>query len=632
MTAPSPAAPPSRRSGAAALATAAAALLPWRLFFGPVFQKEMRVSGRKLSTYLARAAYALILALVVSLAFAQAWHSAGFNDSRTARLQSLQTLAPTVVVAVLWFQFVATLLLAPVMTGGSISDERRAQTLPTLLTTPLTALEIVCSKMASRLAHLLILSLLALPILLGIRLFGGVRAETILAGAALTIATALLAAAIGVLASTLCRRATIASLLTYVLLAAIFLAPPLLAVRYNEIVSDAYTRDPRLRDILGPRAPDWPATVPVPLIIASSTPAAMGVVSIETPAGIDTRPIWIGSAMYTLALALGATALASLSVRRAMRRSVDEGAPLRRRRRRKRSDADPARPEPLALVHRRSRPVSDRPVFWRELRQPLFNRRRTLALAVVVVMVVALLVYPGQIGDQGVAMVPVGLGMVLLVLQAALLSAPGFAGEREARTLDTLLTTRLSPGEMVWGKALGALRKQWFIPLLVMLHAALLVLLADEHWILLLHLPIVMLGPLVMLAGTGVLFGLTFRKSVTASGANLALALALWLGWPILMGLLFGALEVAPFEVANVVAQATVFSNPVAIAVVATEGAHGSAGLSPLDIDYDMPMGDPGIVLFSALLLVCSGAQAGIGLAAAGLAQARFARLTGRAP
>ncbi|MEZ6241576.1 MAG: ABC transporter permease subunit [Phycisphaerales bacterium] len=618
-----PGRPPSRA------ATIAGALLPWRLFFGPVFQKEMRVSGRKLSTYLARTAYALILALVVVLTFWQAWEASGYTDSASGRLQSLQNLAPSVVVAVLWFQFVATLLLAPVMASGTICDERRAQTLPTLLTTPLTALEIVCSKMASRLAHLLILALLALPILLGIRLFGGVRAETILAGAALTISCAILAAAVGVLASTLSRRGTIAALLTYIFLFAIFLAPPMLAMRYNAFIDETFGDDTRLTDLIGESAPDWPATIPPTLIIGSSPPAAMGVVTIDPPNGIDARTLWVGSTIYTLVLALGSTLLASASVRRTMRRSIDESAP-RRRRRRKRGASPDAEPEPARLSHRRSRTVSDRPVFWRELRQPLFNRRRTFAFAVVVVLIVALLTYPGNLHDQGVAMIPVGLGMILLVLQAALLSAPGFAAEREARTLDTLLTTRLRASEIVWGKALGAVRKQWFLPLLLMLHAGLLVVFGAEHWLLLVQLPIIMLGPIVMLAGTGVYFGLRFRKTVTASGVNLALALALWLGWPILMGLLFGALEVASYDVANAVASVTLFLNPIAIPVVITEGLHGVSGLSLDAIDYDLPMDDPGPLVVTALLVVCSGAQAGVGLLAARLAQARFSRYTGR--
>ncbi len=620
--------PPTPGRGGRA-ATLVGSLAPWRLLFGPVFQKEMRVSGRKLWTYLARAAYALILAVVVSLAFWGAWQTAGYTQSGAARIQSLQTLAPTVVASVLWFQFIATLLLAPVMTGGAINDEQRAQTLPTLLTTPLTALEIVCSKIASRMAHLLILALLALPILLGVRLFGGVRAETILAGATLSIVSAILAAAVGVLCSTLCRRATIASLLTYVVLVGIFMAPPLLAMRYNVLIEDVYPRGVRLPDVLGAWAPDWPAAVPMPAILASSTPAALTIVTVDPGVGFGVRSIWLASSVYTMALATGATLLAAASVRRAMRHSMS-GPPPKRRRRRKGANAEGEDAQPVILAHRRSRTVSDHPVLWRELRQPLFNRKRTLALAIVVSLVIAALIYPGNLRDEGAAIVPIVLGMMMLLLQAALLSAPGLAAEREARTLDTLLTTRLSPTEIVWGKTLGAIRRQWFIPLLLMLHAGVFVVFGRAHWLLLVLLPIVMLGPVVLLAGTGTLFGLRFRKPVAASAANLALALTLWLALPILVGVLFGALEIAPNEVGEFVASVTLMLHPVGSGIFITDNLHGAAGDAFLSIEFDMPFGDINPIVFTMLVALCSGAQASIGVGATFLARARFARDTGR--
>ncbi len=607
-----------------------AALLPWRLFFGPMFQKEMRVSGRKLGTYFIRAGYALVLAVVVAIAFFGAWESTAYTDSAAARLQSLQSLAPVVIISVLWFQFIATLLLAPVMTGGSICDERRAQTLPTLLTTPLTAIEIVCSKIASRLTHLVILALLAMPILLGVRLFGGVRAETIVGGASLTIASAILAASIGVLASTLCRRSMIASLLTYVILAAIFLAPPLLAMRYNVLINDNFDSGARLPDVLGAWAPDLPATIPGGVIFASSTPGALGAVTMEAGAPDAIRTLWVASSVYTLVLALLATVLAAASLRRAMVRSADTPIPKRRRKRKKTREGEPPEAEPVVLRHRRSRTVPDIPVLWRELRQPLFNRKRTLALAVVVVLIIAGLLYPNNMSDAGVLGVPLALGMILLVLQAALLSAPGLAAEREARTLDTLLTTRLSPWQIIVGKTLGAVRRAWFIPAVLLLHTLVFVSFGRAHWLILFVFPLVMLGPVALMAGTGTLLGQRFRKPITASAVNLAIALALWLAIPILIAVLFEGLELVPHDISDFAGSVLLMTHPVGLCVVLVDALHNEAGTSILDLEVDMPSGDVSMPGFIALLMLSAGFQVAVGLAAVLIARARFVRDTGR--
>lgn len=611
---------------------------PRVLLFGPIFQKDMRVAGRKPGLYVGRALFALALAAAVSIAFAGVWQSTRGAQSPSARIQALQGVAPSIVAAVLWVQFGSLLLLSPMLTAGAICDERRAQTLPALLTTPLTPLQIVCAKLASRLAQLVIIALIALPVLLAVRLFGGVRAETVIAGVALSISVALMGAGVGLWFSVRAARAATAALAAYCLIALIGAGLPLLMLAFNAIAEDRFP-GARLSDVLGAWAPDWSLRIPWPAILVSSPPAALGAVVIAsdqglTIQGLPVRTLWVASSLWALLIALFSVSMASLSLRRVMRRSL--GAPRltrRQRRRLRRAPAEAEQSEPVPISARRSRRVGSDPVLWRELRQSLFPSRSMLIASLLGVGVIAAVMYLAMDRDEeALAFVPVIIGMILLLLQAALLSSSGFTSERESRTLDTLLTTRLTPAQIVAGKLLGSIRRQWFIPLVLLAHMGVIVAYGESHPIVLLHLAIIFLGPIVMLSGTGVYLSLRFRKSVTATALNLALALLLWLVGPILVGILFGALEIGGREFGELVANITLFTHPVAQSVITIEGAHGEFGERLSRLDYDVIDADMHALGWTVYTSASAGVQIAVGLAAAARAVFRFEKYTGRAP
>lgn len=613
---------------------------PRALFFGPVFQKDMRISGRKLGVYIGRSLFAIALAIAVSIAFSSVWQSTHINQSSSARIQSLQGVAPVIVTSVLWVQFAAMLLLAPMLTGGAICEERRAQTLPALLTTPLSPLQIVCSKGASRLAQLVIIAMIALPVLLGVRLFGGVRAETVIAGAALSLSSALMGASIGLWFSVRAARGTTAALAAYVLLALITAGLPLISLAINAIAEDRFP-GARLPDVLGAWAPDWPLRIPLPAILISSPPAALGAVTLAadqglTVNGFPVRGVWVGSTIWALLISVFSLTMASVSLRSVMRKSL--GAPRLTRRQRKEQRRAAAAGEattidPAQLRARRSRRVGSAPVLWREIRQSLFPSRTMLVVSLLGVAIIAAIMYLSiDRDDEPLAFIPVIIGTILLMLQAALLSSSGFSSERESRTLDVLLTSRLSPLQIVASKLLASIRRQWFIPLVLLVHMGVIVALGESHPIVLPCLVIIFLGPIVMLSGTGLFFSLRFRKSITASGCNLALALLLWLVWPILVGILFGALEIGGNEFGEFVANVTLFTHPVAQSVITLEGAHGEFGDRLSSLDFDVIDADMGALGWTVYITTSAGIQIFIGLAAAALAVFRFEKHTGRTP
>src|SRR5262245_31818126 len=191
---------------------------------GPLFDKEVRVAGRRPSTYWVRGLYALGMLGLASLVFLANWEGGYWGAAR--RLQQLQSLAPTLTMTVVWFQFVAITLVSIIFSAPAVCNEKRAGTLGVLLATPLTARQIVLGKITALLVQLAVLALLSAPMLLTLRLLGGVTAEFVLASASLTLSSALLASVLGVAASTGVKRSPSAMVLAMALWALLQLGVP----------------------------------------------------------------------------------------------------------------------------------------------------------------------------------------------------------------------------------------------------------------------------------------------------------------------------------------------------------------------------------------------------------------------
>src|SRR5690606_34480354 len=208
-----------------------------------------------------------------------------------------------------------------------------------------------------------------------------------------------------------------------------------------------------------------------------------------------TIPMWTVNAVYNVVMTGAAVMASVVSLRRTMRREgAAEGrvAPPARRRRRAAAAAPPtipaptdngeappveslpAEPEPDTADDSRdrdSREVSDRPVLWREVRQATFGSRRNfLVVAVLVAAGMAYLYYEWGIHDEGLNMVLAIVGAIAIMVQSIFMTTGSIAHEREARTWEVLLTTPLSGRAIIFGKAAGALRAQWFIPAVVLGH------------------------------------------------------------------------------------------------------------------------------------------------------------------
>ncbi|MCC6426210.1 MAG: ABC transporter permease subunit [Phycisphaerales bacterium] len=560
------------------------AVLRWLRSMNPVgtgpwaiFQKEMRSSGRRRATYWARGMYALVLAGVVGLIILSLL-SRGTWETGAARLQRMQEVAPMMAITVLWFEFVGLIFAAPMMTGPALCDERRNRTLPALLTTPLTAGEIVFGKLVGGIGQMLILGLIPLPVLLGMRVFGGLNVEVVLAGMVIAIGAAILSASWALAASLHAPRGVSAAITGWAMMIFLHgLVPPVLAAGGGFLAGR-----------LGIRLPQWLAPGLCP-------PWALGMVSSELVGMGRLGNIWmmvgtsVGGSLSVSALLWFVTVA---RLRRVMSQTGGEVEVRRGLFSRKKSkggssagagggdgagagaaaEIGEARRGAEGAEVGASRTLSDRPVLWRELRQSAFRSRAQMWVIFAAAGVFLGIVYSvGGIDDPDVHHMIATLGAILFGLSAAVSTSSAVGQEREAKTWPILLTTPLSPREIVWGKFIGGLSRMWVVPGIVMAHFVLVAplggmvdpaeiyvrevvcglacapaLVAMHAWEMVMQngfFAPVQLGlylvnlacAAVFLGSTGVLLSLVVRRVTLAGVMNLLLAIGWWLALPLLV-------------------------------------------------------------------------------------------------
>jgi ABC-type transport system involved in multi-copper enzyme maturation permease subunit len=666
---------PTLRGIASAIGAAPRALA--RLLVGPIFQRDVIGAGRRRGPYALRFLYAIILLTVVSIAFAGA-RSSITGGSTVAAAQSLQQVAPAITFTIGWFMLLAMAIVGPALTGGAIADEKRARTLSALMTTPLTSLEIVVGKLASRTVQIVVLALLAAPLLLAMRLFGGVPAMAVVGVMAISLSLALLGAAVALMFSIWHRRGTSAMGFAMLTLGVVSFGPMLLwlsVTRFTAPPPDYMLATCALFAMFSLQGVDPSFGSAIPLTMFG---AAILI------------PLWAINAVYHLLAAAGAIVVASVGLRRVMVAEASGGGPgaLSLVRRRPRSvflggavaavlvalviglmvAAGPgaaagalaglgiamgllvmwavvmmvwwAMTAPMALdgpapgaalrdarYRRASRHVGDSPVLWRELRQSSFNSRVKLALSLLAAFGIPAFLWirfgPSEETIHGMI---VSICLIGAMLQAAVMTTSAVGGERESGSWETLLTTPLGAWQILGGKLAGALRRQWLLPSVAVLDLLLAALGGWLPWILLFQTIIIFAGPVVLLSAGGVVMSLLVRRPTVAAVWNLSWALALWLGTWIVIGLLSWVTGYRD-EPTETLAGLNFIISPVAMLFAALDGAfrHWPDGEYYIANWSGISAG-----LFTRIALAASAVQVAAGLGLVWLAAARFNRLTGR--
>jgi ABC-type transport system involved in multi-copper enzyme maturation permease subunit len=176
------------------------------LFENPVLHRELLVNLRTQRAFLLLAVYQLVLAAVVLLAWP--------TDERLDLTVSPPSAKKLVNLFFLG-QYVIASLMAPSFAAGTITGEKERLTFEMLLASPLRPAAIVIGKMVASLTHLGMLILASLPIIVLCLPLGGVSVYEVLAAYLGLIVSVILFGAIGVFCSSYFSRTSSSLVVSY---------------------------------------------------------------------------------------------------------------------------------------------------------------------------------------------------------------------------------------------------------------------------------------------------------------------------------------------------------------------------------------------------------------------------------
>ena len=149
----------------------------------PVYSREMKVSSRSIRLPLIIVLFNGILSMVTLLnmysAVAQVESAAVIQYSSFMDMYEFVTT----------IEFILLMFIVPAVTAASISGERERQTLELMLTTQMTASQVVIGKLMSALSTLLLLIVSSFPAVAMVFVYGGITWQDILSLLMSTIST-----------------------------------------------------------------------------------------------------------------------------------------------------------------------------------------------------------------------------------------------------------------------------------------------------------------------------------------------------------------------------------------------------------------------------------------------------------
>ncbi|MFH1268592.1 MAG: ABC transporter permease [Planctomycetota bacterium] len=379
------------------------------LLDNPVLQRELLVNLRMTRAFVLLFAYVGLLGTVVFVAWPQ---------EETLDLTENPEAAKRLVNMFFLGQYMLMSLMAPSFAAGTMSGEKERKTYEMLLASPMRPGAIVLGKLLASLAHLAVLVLCSLPIVMLCVPLGGVHWSEVLATYAAMAASVLAFGMISLAASSYFSRSVAAQVVSYLLILPLALFGVLF---YSVFQAAGWFRLIFLAGVF-------------PAVCLAMCGALMSMISARLMHPPD----------------VGAEAEDVIDLDQEQREAV--GMVIR-------SDQFP---DNLFAPRKRTdlMPGRTNPVYDKEMRSELFGHgtlmlRLVIQLSMIlslVVMLVCLYVYP--------RLTPWYTSYVLLfnMLVGPVFAAGSITSERERRTLELLLTTTLSPWQILSGKLLSSLR------------------------------------------------------------------------------------------------------------------------------------------------------------------------------
>lgn len=537
---------------------------------GPLFDKELRVSSRRRRNYALRFVYVILLTffvVIVWLGVVESQYSPVYQKSRMA------LAGKTIITTIVWFQFIATQVLAVIMLSTSISDEVYHKTLGLLMTTPMGSLQIVLGKLFSKLLQLILLLAISLPLLAVVRVFGGVPADYLISSLFITLTAVIFAGSVSLFFSINNRRSYVVIIKAVVALAVLFaVIPAITGVFFGS-------------RFIGSSTPPNLAAWQVVALLHTNPFAAMplNTAMMMSPMMPMAMPAfyWPVHCIFMLAASALVIAVSVKIVRKvALRQATGQldllpKRSVNKKKKKKSAPKSEKAVENTGIVRR----VKGSPVLWKEFRAPMIRgvdgRNSIIGLFITII---ALFITYGVCKRENclqegfVHVVYVLMFVIIGGVFTMVLSATTITSEKESSAWPIMLATSMDDWHILLGKAGGVFRRCLAIWLLLAGHVLLFMSVGYIHPIAIVHLFIFVTGLVFFLTGVGLYFSARFKRTTSAVVANLALAIALWAVLPGMLGI---ASQFTRNKDLRKASELYVSGNPIVQCVVLTDGASG---------------------------------------------------------
>jgi ABC-2 type transport system permease protein len=569
------------------------------LLTGPIFEKELVVSSRRRRNYVLRFAYIALLSFFIVMAWIP---TASMYSGAAYRAARMSVMGLAIVSTICFYQFIMTQFAAVIMLSTAISDEIYHKTLGLLMTTPITSFQIVMGKLLSKLLQILLLIGISFPLLVIIRVFGGVPWSYVLSSFCITIAASLFAGALTLYFSIKGRYAYAVILKSIFFLAVLYLFIPIIIFFLMVLIARNTSPFAAMKFI-------YFLSLFNPFIQMYISTGSLITGGIVGRVGMSLAPWpWHCLALTGFTILLVAR---SVSIVRKVARSQAAGEfeiGSRRRIKNKKLDAVSKPQDGRSFSDDIIKPVKGSPIVWKELRVPFIKGgRRSTKIAIGFSLAALFLCYllnhitdalDSEVTHFGYALVFVLLGLITNIV----LSATTITGEKESGSWPILLTTPLNNWQIIIGKAIGVFRRCLPIWLFLAGHLILFTLVKYIHPIAIFQMVFVVAGSMVFLGCSGLYFSSLMKRTTSAVVANFGFVAFLWFVMPIFLGLMTQITRSTPKWV-----NAYLSANPVVqtgVVMTACSGS-GNAGSSILNLQYKWPLeGNEDFIRATMIILI----------------------------
>ncbi len=453
------------------------------LLENPVLQHELITNLRRTRGFVLLAAYVAFLGLLVYAAWPAEQRLDMANSEEAKKLVDLFFLG----------QFLLMSMMAPSFAAGAITGEKERKSYEMLMASPIRPSAIVMGKLAASLGPLAELMICSLPIVMICLPLGGVHPYEVVAAYFAMIAFIALFVMISLWCSSHFARTAAALVVSYLLILPLAIVGVLVWQALEQL------GEARL----------WVVFTVVPAVCAS----------------IGTL-LWAATCRRLLASAdLGSEGKQTIDLETEAKESV--GLYISRNEFPDRWFAPPKRTTFLS--------DNANPIYDKEIRSEIFSQGTLmLRLVIQISMMIALPVMAYCLYmQQHLAAWYIAYVLLFNMLVGPVFSAGSVTSERERQTLDLLLTTLITPWQMLWGKLVAGLRVSSVLTSFLMWPVLLACLMPLEYWR---NLPtmggyfLVMATTCVTTAMTALFCSTLFRKSSTSLTASYLALVVLFLG------------------------------------------------------------------------------------------------------